>query len=118
MLEQAGTAPLSSGVRLAELLRRPQVTYALLAPFDARRPALLPAVADQIEIEIKYAGYIAKQREQAEKMRRHRQTSLAGLDFSAVKGLRTEAREKLQKARPQNLGQAMNLSGVSPPTSR
>jgi tRNA uridine 5-carboxymethylaminomethyl modification enzyme len=113
-LEQAGTAPITSGARLSELLRRPQVSYAMLAPFDAHRPNLPRAITDQVETEIKYAGYIQKQQEQAGRMRRYRNMSLAGVDFSAVSGLRTEAREKLLRVLPDNIGQAMNIPGVSP----
>ncbi|MEG1849626.1 MAG: tRNA uridine-5-carboxymethylaminomethyl(34) synthesis enzyme MnmG, partial [Oscillospiraceae bacterium] len=114
LLEGLGTAPLTTGIRLSELLRRPQVTLALLGPFDPDRPALPAAVADQLEIEIKYEGYIDKQRAQAERMQKYRAMSLSGMDFSAVHGLRNEAREKLLRIRPENLGQAMNISGVSP----
>ena len=85
-----------------------------MPPFDPDRPALPRAVADQVEIEIKYAGYIDKQRNQAEVMRRHRSIDLRGVDFSTVRGLRIEAREKLVRIAPENLGQAMNIPGVSP----
>lgn len=113
-LAAAGTAPPASGIRMAELLRRPQVTYGTLAPFDPARPHLPRSVADQVETEIKYAGYIQKQREQAERMQRYRRMSLAGVDFSAVRGLRIEAREKLLRVMPENIGQAMSIPGVSP----
>ena len=114
MLESLGTAPLTNGCRLAALLSRPQVTYASLAPFDPERPALPASVADQVEIEIKYSGYIEKQRTQAERLAKTRGLSLAGVDFQTVRGLRTEAREKLLRVQPETLGQAMNISGVSP----
>ena len=114
LLEERGTAPLASGIRLAELLRRPQVSYADLAAFDPTRPALPPAVADAVETEIKYAGYIEKQKAQAAEMRRLRGMSLAGLDFSTIPGLRLEAKEKLIKVAPESLGAAANISGVSP----
>lgn len=114
LLEAQGTAPISSGVKMADLLRRPQITYAMLAPFDEKRSQLPRAVADQVEIEIKYAGYIQKQRAQAAEMQRLRGISLDSLNFSEIKGLRIEAREKLQKVAPQSLGAAMNISGVSP----
>ena len=114
LLEERGTAPLATGIRLAELLRRPQVDYQALAPFDSGRPALPRAVADAVETEIKYAGYIEKQKAQAAEMRRLRGMSLEKLDFSAIAGLRIEAREKLAKIRPQSLGAAANISGVSP----
>ncbi len=114
LLETQGTAPISSGVKMADLLRRPQITYAMLAPFDQKRPQLPRAVADQAEIEIKYAGYIQKQKAQAAEMQRLRDISLGNINFSEIKGLRIEAREKLQKVAPQSLGAAMNISGVSP----
>ncbi len=114
LLEARGTAPIQTGVRLCELLRRPQLDYPSLAPFDAARPALPRAVADAVETEIKYAGYIEKQKAQAAEMHRLRSMSLLGLDFSAVPGLRIEAREKLARVQPESLGAAANLSGVSP----
>jgi tRNA uridine 5-carboxymethylaminomethyl modification enzyme len=114
MLTARGTSPVASGVHAAELLRRPQVTMADLAPFDPARPALPRAVATQAEVEIKYAGYIAKQLEHAARLERMRQKSLVGVDFAAVRGLRTEAREKLLAVQPQTVAQAMNISGVSP----
>lgn len=114
LLEKQNTAPVLSGIKIADLLRRPQITYPMLAPFDEKRPQLSRAVADQVEIEIKYAGYIQKQRAQAAEMLRLRGISLGGIDFSQIKGLRIEAREKLKKITPQSLGAAMNISGVSP----
>ncbi len=113
-LESLGTAPLSQGVRAAELLRRPQVTYDGLEPFDRDRHPLEAHVREQVEIEIKYAGYIKKQLAQVEQMRRLETMPLEGLDYSQVRGLRLEAAEKLQKIRPLNLGQASRISGVSP----
>ncbi|MPM83149.1 tRNA uridine 5-carboxymethylaminomethyl modification enzyme MnmG [bioreactor metagenome] len=114
LLEQQETAPVTSGIKMADLLRRPQITYAMLEPFDEKRPQLSRSVADQVEIEIKYAGYIQKQRAQAAEMQRLRGINLGGIDFSLIKGLRIEAREKLKKVLPQSLGAAMNISGVSP----
>jgi len=114
LLTSRGTAPLAGGVRLAALLARPQIGYADLAPFDPGRPALPARVQDRVEIEIKYAGYIEKQRAQAERLQKTRGRSLAGVDFAAVQGLRTEAREKLLRVQPETIGQAMQISGVSP----
>jgi len=114
LLAGRGTAPLAGGIRLAALLTRPQIGYADLAPFDPGRPALPAGVADQVEIEIKYAGYIEKQRAQALRLQKTRGRSLAGVDFASVRGLRTEAREKLLRIRPETIGQAMQISGVSP----
>ncbi len=114
LLKLQGTAPVISGIKMADLLRRPQITYAMLEPFDEKRPQLPRAVADQVEIEIKYEGYIQKQRAQATEMQRLRGIDLGNIDYSEIKGLRIEAREKLKKVSPKSLGAAMNISGVSP----
>ncbi len=114
MLTQNGTAAVQTGVRLAELLRRPQITYAMLAPFDENRPGLPAPVAQQAEVEIKYEGYIQKQLAAARRMQQYRKVSLAGIDFLSLRGLAREAQEKLHRASPQNIGQAMEISGVSP----
>ena len=100
---------------MAELLRRPQVDYAGLAPFDPGRPILSAHVVEQVEIEIKYEGYIKKQLAQVEQMRRLETASLEGIeDFREIRGLRLEAVEKLNRIRPLSLGQASRISGVSP----
>ena len=115
LLEARGEKPSKGGQRLADLLRRPRVTYADLAPFDPDRPDLPPAVTRQVEISVKYAGYIARQMRQVEEMRRLEGKGLpADLDYSALTGLRLEARQKLEQIRPLNLGQASRISGVSP----
>jgi tRNA uridine 5-carboxymethylaminomethyl modification enzyme len=115
LLAERGTAPVSDGCRLIDLLRRPQVSYADLAPFDPERPSLTAAEAEQVEISVKYEGYIRRQMrdvEEFEKLERHAIPS--GIDFSSLQGLRLEAREKLSAVRPANLGQASRISGVSP----
>ncbi|MEG2174896.1 MAG: tRNA uridine-5-carboxymethylaminomethyl(34) synthesis enzyme MnmG [Oscillospiraceae bacterium] len=114
LLESLGDTPVLTGMHMADLLRRPRVTYEALASIDPGRPALPVSVAEQVETEIKYAGYIAKQRTQAKEMQRCRVISLVGIDFSAVRGLRLEAREKLLRVSPESVGQAMGISGVSP----
>lgn len=114
LLIEKETAPLVSGIKMADLLRRPQITYDMLLPFDLERPKLPYKVIDQAEVEIKYEGYIQKQRAQASEMHRLREISLKNIDFSVIKGLRLEAREKLIRVSPQSLGAAMNISGVSP----
>ncbi len=115
MLEKAGTAPLTTGAKLADLLRRPQVSYEMLEPFDRERPKLERMVAEQAEIAIKYEGYIKKQVEQVEHMRALERKPLPQeIDYHAIEGLRLEAREKLEKIRPMNIGQASRISGVSP----
>ncbi len=115
MLAAKGTTTVTEGVRLIDLLRRPQLTYDDIRPFDADAPALSAAVREQVEISVKYDGYIRRQLKQVaefEKLERH--TLPADYDYSAIQGLRLEAREKLAEVRPLNLGQASRISGVSP----
>ena len=115
MLEAKGSAPVESSARLADLLRRPQVGYADIAPFDAARPELSAAVTEEVEIQIKYAGYLARQEKQVAEFRREESRLLpADIDYNAVTGLRLEAREKLSRIRPVSIGQASRISGVSP----
>ena len=115
MLRDRGTAEVISGVSLADLLRRPQVGYGDLAPMDPGRPSLPRAVWEEVEITLKYEGYIARQLRQVEEFRRMEERALpADLDFEAVPGLRTEARQKLAAIRPVSFGQASRISGVSP----
>ena len=115
MLERKGTAPVANSARLADLLRRPQVSYADIAPFDPERPELSPAVTDEVEIQIKYAGYLTRQEKQVEEFRKEEARLLPDdLDYAAIPGLRLEAREKLAAIRPVSIGQAGRISGVSP----
>ena len=115
MLTSRGTAPLTTGCKLDELLRRPQLSYADLAPFDKDRPLLPDSVAEKVETEIKYAGYIVRQAAQVEEMLRlEKQLIPSTINYSDVYGLRLEAVEKLNKVRPTNIGQASRISGVSP----
>ena len=115
MLTQASTAPVSGSARLADLLRRPQIHYADLAPFDPGRPNLPPAVAGQVEIQLKYAGYLVRQQQQVEEFRREESRPLPpDLDYNAIGGLRLEARQKLSQIRLASVGQAGRISGVSP----
>lgn len=115
MLEERGTAPLKTGCKMVELLRRPQISYSDLAPFDTDRPDLPYEVFEQVEISIKYEGYIKKQEAQIKEMRRLEAKKIpADIDYSSLKGLRLEAIEKLSKIRPENLGQAGRISGVNP----
>ena len=114
-LTRRGTAPVSDGAPLAALLRRPEVRYGDLAPFDPDRPDLPPEVAEQVEISVKYAGYIQRQLQEVEELRRMEDRALpAGIDYASIQGLRLEAREKLAAVRPLNIGQACRISGVSP----
>lgn len=115
ILTQCGTQPLATGVRLIELLKRPQLSYEALAPVDPTRPALEANLFEQVEIEIKYEGYIRRQEAQVNEMRRLENKKLPkDVDYTGIIGLRLEAQEKLQKVRPINLGQASRISGVSP----
>ena len=115
LLEEKGTADVGDGASLLSLLRRPQLTYADLAPFDPGRPDLPADVAEQVEISVKYEGYIRRQQKQVEDFQKMESRKLPpGLDYTAIQGLRLEAREKLSAVRPLDLGQASRISGVSP----
>ena len=115
VLEECGTAPLSTGCRLSDLIKRPQLSYKVLAPFDKERPDLPPEVAEKVEIEIKYEGYITRQEAQVNEMLRlEKRVIPEDINYDDVYGLRLEAREKLNKVRPKNIGQASRISGVSP----
>ena len=115
MLVSRETSPLNIGVRMVELLKRPQISYADLAEFDTERPDLPYEVFEQVEISIKYEGYLKRQEAQVAEMRRLEVKKLPeDIDYSTVVGLRLEAIEKLNKVRPENIGQASRISGVSP----
>ena len=115
MLAARDTAPVENSARLADLLRRPQVSYQDLTPFDRERQTLPPAVTEEVEIQLKYAGYLARQEKQVAEFRREESRLLPeSLDYNAISGLRLEARQKLSQIRPLSLGQAGRISGVSP----
>ena len=115
LLVSRGTTPVTSGVHMSDLLRRPQITYASLAPVDKDRPDYPEAVFENVEIELKYEGYIRRQKADIAEMRRLEKKLLPrDMDYEKLEGLRMEAREKLQKVRPANIGQASRISGVSP----
>ena len=116
ILTQQGTTPVSGGARLSELLRRPQLSYEVLAPVDVTRPAeLSQRTMEQVETALKYEGYIARQMAQIRELKRLEDRRLpADLDYSVITGLRLEAREKLQQVAPRSIGQAGRISGVSP----
>ena len=115
MLEEKGSAPVAVSSRMADLLRRPQVSYEDLAPFDKTRPALPESVCEAVEIQIKYAGYIARQEKQVEEFKQEESRLLpADIDYMSITGLRVEARQKLSEIRPLSVGQAGRISGVSP----
>jgi tRNA uridine 5-carboxymethylaminomethyl modification enzyme len=109
------TAPMKTGIRLAELIKRPQLDYDCLTPFDKTRPELPADIFEQVEIDLKYEGYIKRQQAKVDEMRRLEVKKLSeDIDYTEVTGLRMEAQEKLNKIKPANLGQASRISGVSP----
>ena len=115
LLTNAGTAPMSTGMRLSDLIKRPQLGYDMLAPFDKERPELSDMVREKVEIEIKYEGYISRQRAQiAEMLRLESKLIPEDIDYDDVYGLRLEAVEKLKRVNPKSIGQASRISGVSP----
>ena len=115
LLTARGTAEVSTGCSLTDLIRRPQITYSDVGPFDPERPELPAAVTAQVEIRLKYDGYIRRQLKQVEEFRRMENRRLPpDLDYESITGLRLEAREKLKRIRPENFGQASRISGVSP----
>ena len=115
MLALRESTPVENSARLADLLRRPQVTYEDIAPFDPGRPELPAAVTEEVEIQVKYAGYLARQEKQVAEFKKEEARLLpADLDYNAIAGLRLEARDKLNDIRPVSIGQASRISGVSP----
>ncbi len=115
LLTAKGTSPITAGIRLYELLKRPQLNYLDFAEFDTERPKLKFSLINKLEIEMKYSGYIKIQLEQIEKMRRLEEKKLpTDIDYKTIKGLRLEAQEKLNKHKPLNVGQAGRISGVNP----
>lgn len=115
LLEKYGTAPIKNGARLSDLLKRPQLSYEALAEIDPERPDLPQDVQEQVNIRIKYAGYIDQQLKQVEQFKKLEGRLLPmELDYETIQGLRLEARQKLNLVRPENLGQASRITGVSP----
>ena len=115
MLASRETAPVENSARLLDLLRRPQVSYEDLAPFDPDRPALPRSVTEEVEIQVKYAGYLARQEKQVAEFKKEEARLLpADIDYNIIGGLRLEARQKLSEIRPMSIGQAGRISGVSP----
>lgn len=115
LLEEYGSTPLKSGTTLAELIRRPELSYEVLAPVDIKRPKLPRDVTEQVEINIKYDGYIRRQMKQVEQFKKLEAKKIPeDLDYEKVGSLRIEARQKLEACRPVSIGQASRISGVSP----
>ena len=114
-LVQMGTAPVKGSARMSDLVRRPQVNYEDLKAFDPTRPELSPDIREEVEIQVKYAGYIQRQLKQVEQFQKEEARMLpVDIDYNAITGLRLEARQKLSDIRPMNIGQASRVSGVSP----
>ena len=114
-LTAQGTAPVNGSARMGDLVRRPQLSYSGLAPFDPQRPALSPDIQEEVEIQVNYAGYIKRQLKQVEQFQKEEGHMLPeDIDYDAITGLRLEARQKLGKIRPLNIGQASRISGVRP----
>lgn len=115
ILIECETTPLDRGCKMIDLIKRPQLTYKVLTPVDDDRPDLPKEVFEQVEIAVKYEGYIARQEQQIKEMRRIECKKIPDdIDYNSLKGLRLEAVEKLSKIRPENLGQAGRISGVNP----
>ena len=115
VLVSCETSPVTTGVRLSELLRRPQVTYADLTPIDTERPNYPREIFESVETALKYEGYIKRQLQDIAEMRRLEKKLLPKeINYAEISGLRLEAQEKLNRVRPENVGQAGRISGVSP----
>jgi NAD/FAD-utilizing enzyme apparently involved in cell division len=115
LLIDRGTAPVTNGVSLADLVRRPQISYLDIARFDTNRPDLSRSIVNEVEINLKYEGYIKRQLKQVSEFSKLENRSIpSDIDYDDVIGLRLEAREKLKKMRPENFGRAGRISGVSP----
>ena len=114
-LQSVGSSPVISAARMIDLLRRPELDYDMLTPFDRTRPSLPPAVTRQVEIRVKYEGYLQRQQKQIEEFTREEERLLPpDADYNSIAGLRLEARQKLSQIRPRSIGQAGRISGVSP----
>ena len=115
LLGEYESTPLNSGISLAELIKRPELSYEIVASLDPKRPELLRGVAEQVNIRLKYDGYIQRQKKQVEQFKKLENKKLPeGLDYDEVPSLRTEARQKLKAVHPISIGQASRISGVSP----
>ena len=115
LMEELNSTPLVTGLKLTELIRRPELNYELLAPLDPERPDLHPEVKEQVNIRIKYEGYIKRQEQQVKEFKRLEKRPIPeDFDYDSVDSLRNEAREKLKRFKPVSVGQAGRISGVSP----
>ena len=115
MLERRSSTPVANSARLADLLRRPEIRYSDLLPFDPGNPGLPQAVTEEVEIQVKYAGYLLRQERQVDEFKKEESRLLPpDMDYGSIKGLRLEAQQKLDAIRPLSIGQAGRISGVSP----
>ena len=115
LLVEKGTAPIATGLKMSDLIRRPQISYNDLAPFDPERPELSYEVREQVDLQIEYEGYIARQLMEVEHVQKLEEKKLPQhFDYKTIKGLSLEAQEKLNRVQPENIGQASRISGVSP----
>lgn len=115
VLTELGTTPLTSGLPMAQLLKRPELTYDALKPIDPERPELSKQVREEVEIQLKYEGYIQKQDRQVVQFKKLEEKRIPeGIDYADIQGLRLEAVEKLKSVRPMSIGQASRISGVNP----
>lgn len=115
LLKSLGSSPLSTGINMGDIIKRPEITYDMLAPIDKERPKLSDEVREQVNIQIKYEGYIARQMKQVESFKKLEAKKIPEeLDYDEVMGLRIEARQKFKLVKPVNIGQASRISGVSP----
>ena len=115
MLEARHSTPVASSARLADLLRRPEISYGDIVPFDAENPGLPRTVTEEVEIQLKYAGYLLRQERQVAEFKKEEVRRLPpDIDYNAIRGLRLEAQQKLSQIRPLSIGQAGRISGVSP----
>ena len=114
-MEQYGSTPIKSGFKQADLIKRPELDYEKLAPLDKERPELPAPVREQVNIQIKYEGYISQQLKQVEQFKKLENRLLPeDLDYETIQGLRLEARQKLNAIRPRSMGHASRITGVSP----
>ena len=113
LLTERGETPLSTGARMSAIMKRPLISYDDLAPFDPERPELCAEIREQVDITVKYEGYIEKQKQQVEQFKKTEQMKIPDIDYEKIHGLRKEAQQKLAKIRPSSLGQASRISGVS-----
>ena len=115
LMQQYGSTELKTGATLAELIKRPELSYQALAPLDTHRPQLREDIAVQVNINLKYEGYIERQLRQVEHFKKLEKRIIPEtMDYTAINGLRVEAMQKLEKFRPHSIGQASRISGVSP----